>query len=305
MFFLLILLGATRAYSQGNRLDTKESFIPQDWESIQEAYGDLNKDSVNDVVIIIEYRGEALEGDRPRSLLIMFKDKASGLYTLACRSDHAIPDAQAGGTMGDPFESMEIKKNVLIVKFSGGSREQWTTTHRYRLKDNFYFSVIGATYKVEDQGITNTYDYNLANGNMIITTRDPGNKANNKTVSRTQKLLPVLLENFEPDAIWAIMMPRQNEVKVLRATLTEAGTGDCYHVLFDDQDFGNAETYLDEASQDLWNELSSSDENDETVVNPAYKGKKFEITYITKTGVKCEPQGEDIYQLVIGFKLLP
>jgi hypothetical protein len=284
---------------------SKESFIPDNWTLIEEVSGDLNKDSVSDVALIIEYAGDALEGERPRSLLILLKDKTSQLFTKACMAEHAILDAQSGGTMGDPFENMTIKKNVLILTFSGGSREQWTTTHRYRLKDNLYFTVIGATYKVTDMGLTKTYDYNLLNGNIIITTKDAKNKANNKTVNRTLKLTSIDLTDFEPDALWAILMPQDSYQKTIQATLTDAGSGDCYHVFFDEEDFGNAELYLDEASAKLWYELSTSNENDETIVNPKYKGKKFEITYITKTDTKCEPQGEDIYQLVIGFKLLP
>jgi hypothetical protein len=284
---------------------SKESFIPDNWTLIQETYGDLNKDSVNDAALIIEYAGDALEGERPRSLLILLKEKTGQLYTNACMAEHAILDGQSGGAMGDPFESMAIKNNVLILKFSGGSREQWSTTHRYRFKDKLYFSVIGATYKVDDLGVTKTYDYNLLNGNIIITIKDSKNKANNQTINKTVKLKPIDLAGFEPDALWAILMPQDSYQKTIQATLTDAGSGDCYHVFFDDQDFGNAELYLDESSTKLWYELSASNENDETIVNPKYKGKKFEITYITKTDTKCEPQGEDIYQLVIGFKLLP
>lgn len=54
---------------------SKESFIADNWTLIQETYGDLNKDSVNDAALIIEYAGDALEGERPRSLLILLKEK--------------------------------------------------------------------------------------------------------------------------------------------------------------------------------------------------------------------------------------
>ncbi|CAN0337505.1 unnamed protein product, partial [Phaeothamnion confervicola] len=284
---------------------TKESFIPDNWTVIQETYGDMNKDSVDDVALIIEYAGDALEGERPRSLLILFKEKKNEQYTKICMAEHVILDGLAGGTMGDPFESMTIKKNVLILTFSGGSREQWTTTHRYRLKDNSYFSVIGATYKIEDMGVINTYDYNLLNGNIILTTKDSNIKANNKTINKTLKLMPINLDSFEPDALWAILMPKEYDPNIVQLPLTDAGVGDCAHIFFDDMDFGNAELYLDEASQKLWFDLTTSNQNDETVVNPTYKGKTFEITYIGKLGTKCEPQGEESYQLVIGFKLVP
>lgn len=79
-------------------------------------------------------------------------------------AEHAVLDGQSGGAMGDPFESMAIKNNVLILKFSGGSREQRTTTHRYRFKDKLYFSVIGAAYKVDDC-IRSTVAYWIADFN--------------------------------------------------------------------------------------------------------------------------------------------
>jgi hypothetical protein len=284
---------------------TRESFIPENWALIQEAYGDLNKDSVNDAALIIEYAGDALEGERPRSLLILFREKKGELYTLACTADHVILDGQSGGTMGDPFESMEIRKSVLIIKFSGGSREQWSTTHRYRLKDNSFFAVIGATYKIAEEDVATTYDYNLLNGNLIITKKDSRNKANNKTENKVIKLMPMDLKDFEPDAVWAIMSAQTYGIKKLVAGVTEVGLGDCYHIFFGEEDFGNAETYLDEPSQKLWNDMTINGPNDESIPNPKYKGKKFEITYITNTGTKCEPQGEDVYPLVIGFKQVP
>lgn len=302
VFFFFLFSLATVAFSQG----TKESFIPENWEIIQEASGDLNKDSVNDVAIITEWRGDALEGVRPRHLLILLKDKKTNLYTQSCYAEHVILDGQSGGTMGDPFQSMEIKNNVLIIKFSGGSREKWSTTHRYRLKDGHYFSVIGATYQLEDMGVTNTYDYNVSNGNMVITTKDSRNKANNKTVNKTLKLLPIEVKDFEPDAIWALVgLPDYSYfIKKIQASPTEVGLGDCYHIFFSEQDFGNAELYLDEASYKLWDDITTTDQNDEPIINPAHKNKKFEITYLIKTGTKCEQQGEDDYQLVIGFKQL-
>ena len=51
---------------------------------------------------------------------------------------------------------------------------------------------------------------------------------------------------------------------------------------FDCGDFGNAKVFLDETSAKLWSSLAISNENDETIVNPAYKGKTFpNPTYIT------------------------
>lgn len=301
LLYALALLQVT--YAQQTPA-SKESFIPENWTLIQETSGDLNKDSLNDVAMIVEYAGDALEGERPRSLIILFQEKATQNYTLAATADHVILDAQSGGTMGDPLDKFEIKAGVLRIDFAGGSREQWTTTHRYRYTNNSYFRLIGATYKVTDGPQTKTYDYNVSNGNVIATTRDSRNKANNATVNLKKPVMPINISEFEPDAIWALLMPDYPK-QVVTCVLKDAGSGDCFHLEFDCGDFGNAKLFLDEASTKLWHSLATSNANDETIVNPAYKGKTFEITYITNQGVRCEPQGEDTYQLVIGFKQVP
>ncbi|MBL0740667.1 hypothetical protein [Chryseolinea lacunae] len=301
-FILLFLIVLVKPAGAQPAFGSKESFIPQNWTLLHEAVGDLNRDSLADVAMVVEYAGDALENERPRSLILLLRDKQSKLYSLAEQADHVVLDGQSGGTQGDPFASMEIKNNVLRLDFSGGSREQWTTTHRYRYAPEKYFRVIGATYKVTDGKVTTTYDYNLSNGNIIVTTKDSGNKANNKTTSRKHLLQPVNIRSFEPDAIWALLIPDFRK-QVTTCVLQDAGLGDCFHLGFDCGDFGNAETFLDEASATLWQNLTS-DSNGDVIANPAYRGKRFEITYITNTGTKCEPQGEDVYQLVIGFKLL-
>ncbi|TXH28892.1 MAG: hypothetical protein E6Q96_04495, partial [Cyclobacteriaceae bacterium] len=135
---LLFALALSQAAYPQQTPAAKGTFIPENWTLVQETSGDLNKDSLNDVAMIVEYAGDALEGERPRSLIILFLDKATQNYTLAATADHVILDAHSGGTMGDPLDKFEIKGGVLRIDFAGGSREQWTTTHRYRYTANSY-----------------------------------------------------------------------------------------------------------------------------------------------------------------------
>ena len=88
-------------------------------------------------------------------------------------------------------------------------------------------------------------------------------------------------------------------VKTTTCVFTGVSAGDCAHIEFDCGDFGNAGTYLDQASQKLWDDLSKDDGKGAS----ALKGKSFEIKYLEKNGTKCEAQGEALYQLVIGFSL--
>jgi hypothetical protein len=278
---------------------TLESFIPEQTIIFQQAHGDLNKDSIDDAALILEFVGETLEGERPRSLLILFKDK-NNQYTEACRASDAVLDGNTGGMNEDPFLSMEIKRNVLRIDYAGGASDKWQSTHRYRYQNEAFY-VIGATLKNELHAVTETYDYNLSNGKIIITTKDVSNKANNKTVNRTHKIRLPLLRRFEPDAIWAILIPK-DYAKVSDCKLEDYSLGDCAHLEFDCGDFGNASTYLDDASQQLWSDLMI-ETDEETSVNPEYKGRTFEITYGEQYGTRCEQEGEEKYQLVVGFRL--
>ncbi|HQQ96445.1 MAG TPA: hypothetical protein PLX35_04245 [Cyclobacteriaceae bacterium] len=278
----------------------KQSFIPAGWSILAEASGDLNKDSLVDLAVIVENPEEGDYG-KPRALLILLKaGKTGDNYNLSCRSDQAILASGMGGTLGDPFTSMEIKNGVLRIDFDGGSRETFSTTHRYRYKDGAFYP-IGATYTATDGPVSETFDYNISNGNIIVTKKDASNKANNKITRRLQKIIPPDLSRFDPDAIWAILMG--SGVKVSNCVLKSAQSLPCEHLVFDCGDFGNADLYLDEASQNLWYSLHVAAPADDIAPNPEYEGKVFEIRYVEKKGIRCEDEGEAPYQLVIGIKL--
>ena len=300
LLFILFVLTLT---ARGQRtVGTKQSFVPPNWKLFEEADGDLNKDSIDDVALIIENQTPHGDEGKDRVLLILFHtSKNADSYMPASRAEHAILSSESGGLLGDPFSRMEIKKNVLRIDFEGGSADKWATTHRYRFQDGA-FHLIGATFKADYYGKTDVYDYNVSTGKIIVTKKDPANKAYNSVTNLVHKIKPPVLDYFSPDAIWAILMPR-DYAKVSTCVLQDSGFGDCSHIIFDCGDFGNAEVYLDEASEALWYDLSVEPQDGDIQVNPKYKGKTFEITYAEATGVRCEEQGEAPYQLVVGFRV--
>lgn len=301
-YCVIILCGLAMAAHGQDIIGTKESHIPDNWIPFEEAVGDLNKDSLDDVALIIEHTIPNAEGAKERALLILFKNnKVDDTYMRMTRADDAILGSESGGLLGDPFSLMEIKKNVLRIEFFGGSREKWTTTHRYRYQQG-YFAVIGATYKIESGPVTEIYDYNLSNGKIIVTKKDATNKANNVTKNLVHKIVLPELSRFVPDAVWAILMP-QDYAKVSTCVLQDYVMGDCAHVIFDCGDFGNADPYLDEASSALWYDLGIEPEPGDLRVNPKYQGETFEITYAEKTGIRCQEEGVATYQLVVGFRI--
>lgn len=87
--------------------------------------GDLNKDQVDDVAMIVRFIGDV--ASPPRSLIVAFKT-ADG-YAEPYRADGVILGEHEGGTMGDPLEPMQIRRGTIVLSFSGGSRERWGYTY--------------------------------------------------------------------------------------------------------------------------------------------------------------------------------
>ena len=171
--------------------------IPQSWKALEAATGDLNKDSIDDVAVVIEKIVE--EGDEaPRALLALFQKKDK-TYELACRADKAIMPGQ--GSSSDYFTGISVNKNVIrIDHFNAQGRGKWETVHRFRYQNGDFY-MIGATHKGSDgvTGSTYNYDFNLSSGKMIIQVNGMKDVKKNKNETRVLKLpsLPKL-SAFEP-----------------------------------------------------------------------------------------------------------
>ncbi|MDF2925802.1 MAG: hypothetical protein K0R57_4716 [Paenibacillaceae bacterium] len=133
------------------------------------AEGDLNKDGIPDMAIIIEKTEDSIEASR--SLLIAFGTKEQ-TYLLSILAEHVILSESEGGVFGDPFDSMEIDRGSVVVSDYGGSNVRWYHKYRFRFQDNDWY-LIGATtgtnYLISDAiGMGNSEDdYNLLTGDFI------------------------------------------------------------------------------------------------------------------------------------------
>lgn len=169
-----------------------KKLIPQSWQALESATGDLNKDSIDDVAVVIEKIVEDSD-EAPRALLALFQKKDK-TYELACRADKGI-------MAGDYFTGISVNKNVIrIDHFNAQGRGKWETVHRFRYQNGDFF-MIGATHKGSDgvTGSTYNYDFNLSNGKMIVQVTDTKDPKKNKNETKVLKL-PALpkLKDFEP-----------------------------------------------------------------------------------------------------------
>ena len=163
LFFILSLFLISSTYIFGGNFPQKaktiNDFIPKGWKKILTTNGDLNKDKLEDIAIIIEkddkknikkndgFGPEELNLN-PRILLVLFKGK-DGTYSLAAKNDKGFIKSEGNednSALMDTLDNIIIKNNVLKIVFnyfmSAGS--WWTSTDIYIFRfQNNVFELIG------------------------------------------------------------------------------------------------------------------------------------------------------------------
>lgn len=110
-------------------------FIPEHYHLLDTARGDLNRDDLRDLIMILTHENDSLADpenpiERPLLLLLGQKD---GTYKEAMRHPKAIYCSDCGGMLGDPYQKTSIHEGDFVLEHFGGSSWKWarTTTFRY------------------------------------------------------------------------------------------------------------------------------------------------------------------------------
>ena len=163
LFFILSLFLISSIYIFGENFPQKaktvNDFIPKGWKEILATNGDLNRDKLEDTVIVIEKEdkknikkndgfGPEELNLNPRILLVLFKQK-DGTYILASKNDKGFIKSEGNDdnpALMDTLDDIIIKNNVLKIVFnyfmSAGS--WWTSTNVYIFRfQNNVFELIG------------------------------------------------------------------------------------------------------------------------------------------------------------------
>lgn len=171
-------------------------FIPAGWKLAAEAKGDLNKDGLVDVALIIENTdpknfisnadrlGRDTVNINPRILMLLFK-QANGKYLLMAKNSGFVPSENDDESpcLADPIGEtggVEIKKGVLIVSYqywlSCGSYGVNTNSYTFRYQDkkfaligldeHYYSRASGEITKMSINFSTNSISY-TEGGNMF------------------------------------------------------------------------------------------------------------------------------------------
>ena len=170
LFFILSLFLICSFYAFAENFPQKaksiNDFVPKGWKILKDengsnfiAKGDLNKDKLEDVAIIIEKNDKKniKKNDNfgpnelnlnPRILLILFKEK-DGTYSLVAKNDKGFIQSEGSEdnpALMDTLSDICIKKNVLKITFnyfmSAGSWNTSSDIYIFRFQNNV-FELIG------------------------------------------------------------------------------------------------------------------------------------------------------------------
>lgn len=118
-------------------------FLPKNYVLFDTIYGDLNKDNIEDCVLIIkgtdkskiitdEYRGKL---DRNRRGILVLLNKNNN-YELALKNyDCFSSENEEGGVYYAPELYVEIKNNKLFINYAHGRYGYWQYTFRFQNND--------------------------------------------------------------------------------------------------------------------------------------------------------------------------
>lgn len=110
-------------------------FVPPGWTIESTHEGDLTKDGIADVVLVLIQQAPAKDGEsRERALVVLAREADKTTLRLLGRNDKLLLCDQCGGVKGGTGEpTITVEKGVLVINSSGGSREMWSWTFRFRM----------------------------------------------------------------------------------------------------------------------------------------------------------------------------
>ena len=195
-----------------------EDFIPKGWKKLIVEKGDLNKDKIDDVVLVIEKNDpknfkKIEESSRsnpmnfnPRIILVLFKDKNSK-YTLVAKngknfivspgyaSEEGLETLDSPDYNDNLSKAVTIKNNTLhIFTLADYVKYATSTTYIFRYQNN-KCELIGLEYKYwhtsTDYAVDIAYSINFSTKKLIGTKDISGVRTDETKIEKVEKSIDV------------------------------------------------------------------------------------------------------------------
>lgn len=166
--------GTDKIIPTTDKTEELNTFLPKGYVVSEKIYGDLNKDGLDDCIIIIKATDKKKiikdenggELDRNRRGIIVLLNK-NNVYELSVKNyDCFSSENEDGGAYYAPELSVEIEKANLILHYSHGTNGYWRYTFRFQNSD---FKLIGYNASSNSGPIINTEtSVNFLTKNRIV-----------------------------------------------------------------------------------------------------------------------------------------
>ena len=201
IYILTIIMNAVIATGQ-------ELNVPKNYSIVDSISGDLDGDSISELVVIYNTISDAEEQSVPRELII-YKLKNNKKWRQWKCSKQALYGSKDGGMMGDPFGELLIENDNLLISHFGGTSWKWGFTDKYGLIDDEFY-LIGYT---SNAGKLCEYwqnvDFDILSGEISIT------KEYEKCEEGEQHINNIENERFNQKGVQITMQGRQErELKI-------------------------------------------------------------------------------------------
>jgi len=157
-------------FKLASQLDTNKilQFIPKGYLILDTIKGDLNGDTIEDLILILKKNGEdTMYNPSPKRPLCILIGLLDGNYKLVAKNDNVVYKHDEGGMSNDePYDGTGIENGIFTVNHYGGSGvNKWDvqTSFKYSPKDSNWY-----LYKTVNHDVTLNY-----NNNDTINTNNP------------------------------------------------------------------------------------------------------------------------------------
>ncbi|MEO0042137.1 MAG: hypothetical protein RL329_1585 [Bacteroidota bacterium] len=138
------------------------SFVPSTYKIKASAKADLNRDSIEDVVLVLEHRALTY-ADQCRRVYILTGLPNSNDYKIADAGEKVGLCMECGGaTGGDPFNGLSAGNGKFTIEQEGGSKERWnfdiTFEYDATVQKWFLEKVVSSKNKMNKQTTKTTID---------------------------------------------------------------------------------------------------------------------------------------------------
>lgn len=161
-----------------------QSYRDAGWSELLKAEGDLNKDGVADIALVLEAPegitepGNWCDADNAfsqapvRRLVIGFGDKAGG-YSVVIDDPRVLLRGDEGGVFGNPLEDIAIDRGSVVISYFAGSRWRWGIGERFRYQDGGFYLIGLTEFSLDSASNASiTYDYNPLSSKVLVSVEE-------------------------------------------------------------------------------------------------------------------------------------